>query len=249
MNRIALTALLAPVLFAQTFDVSSVRMSPARSGEAQYVKINVDAARASYTNVPLRLLISIAFEIGDNRITGSEEWMESTKYDVEARLPPGAAKQQIPQMLRTLLTERFGLAVHKTSKTMPAYDLVVAKNGPKLKSAAPDGSGSNYILKGKVIGPQLSMGALADILSRQTGRPVKDDTGIAGLFDIRLNWTPDDVTGKDVTGKDVTGKDVTGDDPSIYAALQEQLGLQLRPAKEDIDFLVIDHANKTPSEN
>jgi len=83
------------------------------------------------------------------------------------------------------------------------------------------------------------MGALADILSRQTGRPVKDATGIAGIFDIRLNGTPDDIT----------GTDTTGDDPSIYVALQEQLGLQLRAAKEDIDFLVIDHANKTPSEN
>jgi uncharacterized protein (TIGR03435 family) len=65
---------------------------------------------------------------------------------------------------------------------MPAYDLVVPKN----------------ILKGNVVGPQVSMGALADILSRQTGRPVKDATGIAGLFDIRLNWTPDDMTGKDM---------------------------------------------------
>ncbi len=94
--------------------------------------------------------------------------MDSTKYDVDAKLPPGAGKQQIPQMLLTLLTERFGLAVHKASKTMPAYDLVVAKNGPKLKSAAPDGS--NYILKSKIVGPQLSMGALADILSRREGR-------------------------------------------------------------------------------
>jgi uncharacterized protein (TIGR03435 family) len=169
MNRIALTTLLAPVLFAQTFEVASVGASPARSGEAQYVKMNVDAARASHTNVTLRLLISIAYEISDNRITGSEDWMESVKYDVEARLPPGAGKQQIPRMLQRLLTERFGLAVHKASKNMPAYNLVVAKNGPKLKSAKPDGSGSNYIFKGKVIGPQLSMGALADILSRQTG--------------------------------------------------------------------------------
>jgi uncharacterized protein (TIGR03435 family) len=239
MNRIALIPLLAPVLFAQPFEVASVRVSPPRSGEAQYVKMNIDAARASYINVTLRLLISIAFEIGDNRITGGEAWMDSTKYDVDAKLPPGAGKQQIPQMLQTLLTERFGLAVHNASKTMPAYDLVVAKNGPKLKSAAPDGSGSNYILKGKIVGPQLSMGALADILSRQTARPVKDTTGIAGIFDIRLNWTPDDVT----------GKDTTGDDPSIYVALQEQLGLQLKAAKEDIDFLVIDHANRTPSES
>ena len=236
---LALILPLASVLSAQHFEVASIRASPARSGEAQYVKMNVDAARASYTNVTLKLLISIAFEISDNRITGSEEWMESTKFDVDAKLPPGTGKQQIPKMLQTLLAERFGLAVHKASKTMPAYDLVVARNGPKLKSAAPDGSGSNYIFKGKVVGPQLSMGALADILSRQTGRPVKDATGIAGMFDIRLKWTPDDIT----------GKDGIGDEPSIYVALQEQLGLQLKAARENIDFLVIDHANKTPSEN
>jgi uncharacterized protein (TIGR03435 family) len=75
--------------------------------------------------------------------------------------------------------------------------------------------------------------------NRRPRRPVKDGTGIAGLFDIRLNWTPDDTS----------GKDTTGDDPSIYVSLQEQLGLQLRSAKEDIDFLVIDHADRTPSEN
>ncbi len=234
MLRLTLITLLTPVLFAQTFEVAAVRVSPARSGEAQFLKMNVDAARASYANVTLKFLISIAYEISDNRMTGGEGWMDTTRFDVDAKLRPGTGKQQVPQMLQALLAERFGLAVHKISKTVPAYDLVVAKGGPKLKSAAGDGSGSNYILKGKIVGPQLSIGALADILSRQTGRPVKDATAISGAFDVRLNWTPDDIT---------------GDDPSIYIALQEQLGLQLRPAREDIEFLVIDHATRTPSEN
>jgi uncharacterized protein (TIGR03435 family) len=80
----------------------------------------------------------------------------------------------------------------------------------------------------------MSMEMPAGILSRHIDRPVKNKTGMGGLFDLRLNWTPDGVA---------------GDDPSIYTALQEQLGLQLIPAKEEFDFLIIDHANKTPAEN
>jgi uncharacterized protein (TIGR03435 family) len=226
--------LLAPALFAQTFEVTSVRPSPARAGDAAYIKFNVDGARATYSNVTLKLLISIAYEINDDRITVSEGWMESALYDVDAKIPAGAGKEKIPAMMRSLLTERFALAVHHTSRSMPAYDLTIAKNGPKLKNAAADGSGANYILKGRVIGPQMSMEVLAGILSRHIDRPVKDKTGTGGLFDIRLNWTPEGAS---------------GDDPSIYTALQEQLGLQLIPAKEEFDFLIVDHANRTPSEN
>jgi uncharacterized protein (TIGR03435 family) len=91
MNRIALIPLLAPVLFAQVFEVASVRVSPPRSGEAQYVKMNIDAARASYTNVTLRLLISIAFEIGDNRITGGARgWTRPNTTWMQSFLPARA---------------------------------------------------------------------------------------------------------------------------------------------------------------
>jgi uncharacterized protein (TIGR03435 family) len=216
-----------------------VRQSPPRQGDDANTQLNADNAQVSYRNVRFKLLLQIAYNISQDRISG-DAWLESEPYDVSATLPKGAGKNDIPVLLQSLLAERFDLAVHHEPRTMSAYDLGVAKGGPKLNRASEDGAGSNYILRGRVIGPQFSMEALADTLSRQTGRPVVDRTGLSGLFNVHLTWSPDD------TKADQTSVP-TG--PSIYTALQEQLGLQLRPAKESIDFLIVDHANRIPKEN
>ena len=184
--------------------------------------------------------MSIAYGIPEDRISGGESWTESQPYDISARLPANATKTDVPAMLQALLAERSKLVVHHEPRASSAYDLVIANNGPKLKRASEDGAGSNYILKGRIVGPQLSMEALAVTLSRQTGRPVVDRTSLPGLFDVQLTWAPDDAQ---------PDKPSLPNGPSIYTALQEQLGLQLRPAKELVDYLVIDHANRTPEEN
>jgi uncharacterized protein (TIGR03435 family) len=224
---------------ALRFDVASVRQSPPRQGDAAYTQLDADNSRIAYRNVRFKLLLQIAYSISQDRING-EAWLESEPYDVSATLPQGAGKNDIPVLLQSLLAERFDLAVHHEPRAMSAYDLGIAKGGSKLNRASEDGAGSNYILRGRVIGPQLSMEALADILSRQTGRPVVDKTGLNGLFNVKLTWSPDD------SKADQTAIP-TG--PSIYTALQEQLGLQLRPAKELVDYLIVDHANRIPEEN
>jgi uncharacterized protein (TIGR03435 family) len=166
--------------------------------------------------------------------------MDSQHYDVSARLPANATKTDVPAMLQALLAERFKLAVHHEPHALSAYDLVIANSGPKLKRASEDGAGSNYILKSHIVGPQLSMEALADILSRQAGRPVVDKTGLTGRFDVRLTWAPEDAGAE---------PSVVPNGPSLYTALPEQVGLQLRPPKQTIDHLVIERADRIPEEN
>ena len=219
------------------FEVASVKPAPARVGEAAFVNITQNAARAVYSNVTLKLLISIAYQLDDDRITGGESWIESSKYDVQASLPTGSDKTQIPAMLRTLLAERFGLTTHTITKSMPAYSLVVGRNGHKLKPAE-DSAAQNYILRGHIVGPYVSTGALASMIGRQMRRPVIDDTKLTGFFNVNLGWTPDDAY-----------QDLNQDGPPLLpAAISSQLGLELRSTKAPIDFLVIDHANQTPVE-
>ncbi|HKD09423.1 MAG TPA: TIGR03435 family protein [Bryobacteraceae bacterium] len=225
---------------ALRFDVASLRQSPPRQGDDAYVRFNADNAQISYRNVTFKLLLSVAYDISEDRISGGEAWTESQPYDISARLPANATKSDVPAMLQALLAERSKLQVHDEPRLMSAYDLVVANGGPKLKRASEDGAGSNYILKGRIVGPQLSMEALAQTLSRQTGRPVVDRTSLQGRFDIRLTWAPDEPQ---------TDQPSLPNGPSIYTALQEQLGLQLRPAKELVNYLIIDHANRIPEEN
>jgi len=154
--------------------------------------------------------------MSDARIsyTSRQDWIDSTPYDVNAVFPADTSGDQFLVMLRQLLAERFGLVVLKDVRSMAAYELVVARRGPQLKPAA-DEKGSSYILPGHIVGRYVTMGWLADIVARQTGRPVVDTTKIDGHFDLDLRWAPDGAN-----------QDAG---PSVYTALDEQLGLKLNP--------------------
>jgi uncharacterized protein (TIGR03435 family) len=247
MVRLIIASLTVLVLSGQSgpgtpsFEVASLKQSPPRTGEARYIKMSSDPGRIAYTNMRLKLLISFAYGINDDRITGGADWIDSTPYDLIATFPPQTTKEQVSQMLQGLLVERFGLQVERRTKTMSGYELVVGKHGPKLAKAQSANKGGNYILKGRIGGPNMPIGVLAGILSRQTGQPVSDKTGIEGEFDITVTFAPE--SGANVEN----AQPPVG--PSIYTAVQEQLGLQLRPAKVPAEFLVILHADKTPVEN
>jgi uncharacterized protein (TIGR03435 family) len=225
--------------FAQTFDVASIKLSPDRAGEARFVNFSETRGRISYSNITLKLMISLAYGINDNRISGVAGWMDSTPYDVTAVFPPETSKDQVHAMLRNLLVQRMGLATHQTAKDMKGYGLIAGRKGAKLKEAMPEKPGGTYTLTGRIVGPALSMKILAGMLERQIDRPVADNTGITGNFDIDLQWTPDNAA-QDIA-KPVLGV-------SIYAALGEQLGLELKPAIVPVEYLVIDRANPQPAE-
>ncbi len=184
------------------------------------------------------------------------------------KLPPDQSLQQIRLMVQSLLADRFKLKVSHETKDLPEYALVVAKSDPKLKEAkpgdtypngirGPDGRaypGTMRMERGKLTGQALPMASLAIILSKQLGRTVLDQTGLKGKYDIALQWTPDESPAAMFSG--AAGAKPAADNPaspessgpSIFSALQEQLGLKLESTKGPVEVLVIDHIER-PSEN
>lgn len=182
-------------------------------------------------------------------------------------------KDQRTQMLRSLLADRFQLTTHNETKEGAIYQLTLAKGGSKLKESkptdpsamppdklppgavlrgGPDGGGAprGPMIRmggpGNLTGQGMTTGQLADMLSRQLHKPIVDKTGLTGNYDIALQWTPD--TPMMSPGPEGTAPPVDASGPTIFTALEEQLGLKLEPTKGPITTLVIDHIEK-PSEN
>jgi len=194
----------------------------------------------------LQGIVMAAYNLREFQVSGAPSWTDKLgsqqDYQVIAKTEGEAipTMDQARQMLRTLLADRFQLKVHSEIKELAVYDLVVAKNGPKLKEHV-----------GETVPPQLptqsgprwrltysnrSIADLVSILDLNVDRPVIDKTGLTGGYDFTLEYTR-------------SNPDVPGDsDTSIFSAIQTQLGLKLNPAKEQVEHLVIDHADK-PSEN
>ena len=185
-------------------------------------------------------------------------WTKSERYDVEAKVDyedvpkwKALSLTQKSLALQPLLVKRFNLQFHHETRERPTYSLVVAKNGPKLHKAqpgdtcpngtgSPDGTGDrdgSTVTPGKIVLKGSSLSLLANLLSSQgLSHAVVDKTGLTGLYDITLRWSPDDVGSSDASL------------PSLFTALQEQLGLKLEYDKNPIDVIVIDRIEK-PSAN
>jgi uncharacterized protein (TIGR03435 family) len=151
-------------------------------------------------------------------------------------------------MLRALLEDRFKLTLHREKKELPGYALVIGKSGLKVHEVEHEGKSWTRFGRGSLNGHEVSMSALADRLAGRLGRPVVDDTGVKGSFDINLEWTPDQSQPR---GPKESAEPLPVDDgagPTIFTALQEQLGLKLEPRKGPVEILVIDRVEK-PSEN
>jgi uncharacterized protein (TIGR03435 family) len=206
-------------------------------------------------NVSLIMLIHWAFEIPETRILGARGWASSTMFNIDAtsgssvdaqlqNLMPDAARLQKRKMVQALLAQRFKLATHAETRELPIYALVVAKGGPKLDATGPKGTfvnhGRDYI---EIENVSQSLASLAEELSKEVGRDVIDRTGIQGGYHLKLTWTPDERTALADASQASAGSA-----PSIFTALQEQLGLKLESQKGPVSVLIIDHA-EMPSEN
>jgi uncharacterized protein (TIGR03435 family) len=225
------------------YDVGSIKLNKSGSGS---VDIDSNISTYSATNVSLKHLLESAYDIKPDLISGIPGPLDSARFDIQAKIvePDIAAikklsgKQQAA-MLLPFLEDRFKIKAHTETKTLPVYELVVVPSGPKLTQSAAKGdhdSGIN-IHNQELKATDVSMASLASSLEGQVHRHVIDKTGLADHFDLTLKWTPDD------------GRDTQADSgPSIFTALQEQLGLKLQPAKGPVETLVIDHA-EMPSEN
>jgi uncharacterized protein (TIGR03435 family) len=154
-------------------------------------------------------------------------------------MPADTPKATALLMLRTMLAERFGLKVHWDRKEIPTYTLVVNKGGPKLKPSAPKAAANRVNQPGEFAATASSIQRLIDLLNNNSDRPVIDQTGLTGLYDIALHWTPefDDPS------------DVKAADRGLFAAMESQLGLKLERSKSATDVLIVDHVVRVPVEN
>lgn len=235
MSVPGIAAAQAPTAPAPSFEVASVHRVSDGSGLTSISPPG--SSRFVAKNASMKLLIEMAFGVQDYQIEGKDiGWLDSELYDIRAK-PEGDVNlnyEHLKPLLQHLMAQRFKLVVHHETKELQGYFLTVAKNGPKLQ-AAKDTSGMGYILSNGIRGPGITMPSLAAMLTHPVGRPVVDKTGIAGIYSIKLNYAPDGSTDSPL--------------PSIFTALQEQLGLKLQPQKVDVDMLVIDHLDRVPSEN
>jgi uncharacterized protein (TIGR03435 family) len=237
-------AVSAQALSAQTpaFEVASIKPNRAAGGMSS---MHNTPGRITMENVSLKKLILAANGIPDDRdyALSGPDWLATEHFDIQATYAAGAATAQVQQMIQTLLAQRFHLVLHRESRQMPMYALVIGKNGPKIH-AVEDGQGRTSAGPGRLEATKVTIQKLADLLGRLTGQRVTDATGLKGVYDFTLEWTPDD-----------TQKATPSDDAapvggaSLFAALQEQLGLKLEGRKGPVEILVVDHMEKVPTEN
>jgi uncharacterized protein (TIGR03435 family) len=251
----------------QTFEVASVRANPLRNGIRGH---SFPGDRFVATNVPLRDLIAIAYGepghlLPDTQLTGGPSWIASERFDVTAKVsadsPSTIAQKQL--LLRTLLAERFKLAVHRETRVMPRYAMVAARSdrvvGPQLRRADVDceallasqpGRRERCILyalpSGTLTLRGQTMSALANALSSLLGRPVVDQTGLTGGFDADAEFNPDGLPGMAVLPPDAGPS--ASDAPSLFTTFEEQLGLKLESGRGPVEVFVIDQADR-PTEN
>jgi uncharacterized protein (TIGR03435 family) len=249
------------------FEVASVKPSPPPGPSAGFATRadggpgTPDPTRIDYRNLPLSSLIGQAYGL-DHWQLSAPEWMAVEKYDIAAKVPPGATEEQFRLMLQRLLAERFKLRVHRGKQEMPMYSLTAARSGPRLKSHAgappvvdtdgpkrPSRDSNGYPIlplpngmmtmggKSRLQTDDAPLAQLARYLSSYLGAPVRDDTGLEGKYDIGLFWVSRDSGWETDSG------------PDLFAALQEQLGLKLEKKKGPVEILAIDHAEKVPTGN
>jgi uncharacterized protein (TIGR03435 family) len=243
------------------FEVATVRQMDAKKPHPPSVMISGDQFEAN--GMTLKDLIKVAYDLNygaDKQVTGGPAWTASEQFDIEAKedgalseklkkLPKEQRGVQLRQMLRDLLAERFGLQLHHETSELPVYELAIAKNGPKLTpapsepivtkldSATRPRNLIRVVGKGQIEARDADTPMLVTLLCTLPeidGRLVVDKTGLTGKYDFTLSWTPDTGQPADPSSPDAG--------PSLFTALQEELGLKLEPKRTPVDMIVIDRA-------
>jgi uncharacterized protein (TIGR03435 family) len=230
------------------------------------------------------LIARVAYDVRDFQISGGPSWIKSEMYTIDAKESDSLAEemQKLPfekrleiggLLVQSLLADRFKLKIHHETRMLPVYALVVAKNGPKLHEAkpgdtyphgmrGPDGRtgagdiGEQSISEREraILGQGITIAPLLPYLSRELERPVLDQTGLKGKYDISLKWNPEQSRAGMAQGPEeakpgtASAPPPESSVPSIFTAIQEQLGLKLESTKGPVDIVVIDHIER-PSEN
>lgn len=233
-----------PTANTHLFEVFSIK--PSRNQGRPSALFLPGGERFSATNAVLIALIMVAYDADPSQISGKAlDAFRSESYDVEARAEHAVSREQMKLMLQASLADRFKLRLHRETKVLPVYALVVGKGGPKFREgnggAESGGRGSD----GQYIFRNISMLHFALGLGKGLDRPIIDRTGLAGTYDFELAFTPEVAGQGDRNGRE-RGPNPGG--PSLFTALQEQLGLRLESQRAPIEFLIVDHVEK-PTEN
>jgi uncharacterized protein (TIGR03435 family) len=271
-HRIAGFLLVACIACAQTepkFEVASIK--PSNSADRRLTFIVQPGGRMAIANFTVKKLIQEAYGIKDFQISGGPGWIGSDFFDISAKPEIATTNfDQIKLMLQSLLAERFQLVMRRDTREMPVYALVVDKNGPKFKEASesdpnivdlgqrPDlkaGGGRprfTIIRRGRLTAQGTTMTTVADDLSNFLGRVVVDKTALTSSYDVKLEWQPDEnqVAMFQAMGvpEGFGAPPPDGHGPSLFAALQEQLGLKLESQKGPVEIFTIERIEQ-PSEN
>ena len=226
---------------APAFRYDVVTIKPDNSGNG-YFKLSPDSF--SMGGMPAWVLIRSAYGVlMEGQVVGLPDWAKTEPIAVEAKmdadttralrkLPEMEQWKQMQLMLQAMLADRFALKAHRETSDLPIYVLTVAKGGSKMKQTSRDSSGGNAnYASGKVTAREITIESLAANLSFAVSRVVVNKTGLEGGYDFTLDYAPD-------------GADASDTRPSIFTALEEQLGLKLEPARGPVDVIVVDHIER-----
>lgn len=232
------------------FEVASVKASKMSAVEAAKGR---DVIQSSPDTLTMRIVSLVsclewAYDVKDYQISGPA-WLATDHYDIAAKGAGPVPEAQMKLMLQTLLADRFKLTLHREQKEVPVYALIHGKNPPKLHTSD-DNSGSGMKITGNsVTFPKMSMALLADLLTKQMDRPVLDKTGLTGRYDLTvdLSGSAEDGGQDTETARIVRAKMMLG--RSLLPVVQEQWGLKVEGRKLPAEILVIDRAERVPTEN
>jgi len=271
--RVALVIVACPLLATAqqpaatpSFEAAAIKRNP--SGETG-ARFEAPPGRLNAINVPLRFLIRQAYGIPESRILGGPAWLDTDRFHIVAATPGSVNTDAVRGMLRVLLAERFGLVMHTEMREMPIYVLRVARAdgtlGPNLRRSSTDCTGrSSAMANGRVQcgilvsqdpgsdslrGGAATIESFARLLADFLERPLNDETGLTGTFDLELQFSaPRSSSPGAVVPGGLTTSTSPEDIPTVFTALQEQLGLTLQSDTAPVDVVVINAASP-PSEN
>jgi bla regulator protein blaR1 len=241
MREIALSIAMATLTLAQTpnsekrveFAVASIKPSdPSHVGAQTFF---MPGGQFIAMTAPLKSLVCFAYQLREHQVAGGPPWFDSDPFDISAKADYQADNNDLRTMVRALLSDRFQLRFHHEMKDQPVYALVLGKNGAKLKAAEKAGFGVGAGVPGRLNGIGADIPTLASVLADRLGRNVVDQTGLKGFYNFLLTWSPDELQPEN-------------QGPTLFTAIQEQLGLKLESTKGLVDVLVVDHAER-PSAN
>jgi uncharacterized protein (TIGR03435 family) len=225
------------------FESATIMASQQPDARSRYA---TDPKKLTLQNQTLKDCVRIAYGVKVVRLAAEgPKWIETQRFDIEVDAASVAEDRELKAMLRALLEERFKLTVHRETKVLPGYALVAAKGGLKVRAVEP-GPSRMSTSRGSMTGENASMANFAQALSDVMNTPVTDSTGAPGVFNFALEWTPDLVQPGSLTA-DEQEPTVLPDmprGPSLFGALQDQLGLKLMGRKVTLEVLLIDQAER-----